>query len=398
MSKTILVTGGAGFIGSHLARKLLALGSTVVVVDNLNNYYDPAIKKQNLSSLKQPDFHFYQLDLRFRDKLCQVFSRYKFSSVVHLAGEVGVRPSINRPADYITANIWGTYHVLELIKEFHVPQLVFGSSSSVYGNRSGKRGFLETDLPSPVSPYAATKLSAEALCQAYAKIYGIKTTVLRFFTVYGPNNRPDMACYKFTDSIEKDRAIILYGKDTRRDFTYIDDIVAGIIKAIKRPYDFELINLGNSKPEKITLLVRLIEQNLGKKAKFIYHPLPLGDVPQTFANIDKAKKLLNWQPATSFEQGIYQLTSWYSAQKKVVIIPSMLGKLKVIWERVLTGLRFIGKIQSTLLLSIAYYLVIGPVAILFQGVNIMAKRPKVNSYWQPRIEIPETEITLKRQF
>ena len=312
MSETVLVTGGAGFIGSHAAERLLADGYRVVVVDNLNDYYNPKLKRRNLTSLrKQPGFVFYKADILQKRRLRNIFKKERPTKIVHLASEVGVRPSFERSAEYIQVNIIGTHHVLQLAGEAKVRQLIFASSSSIYGERAGKKGFAETDISAPISPYAATKRGAELLCRVYAREYKLKTTVLRFFTVYGPRNRPDMAIHKFIKAINKGEQIQLFGRGTKRDFTYVADIVEGIARALERPYPLEIINLGNSSPISIVKLVRVIEKHIGKKAKIRRGKLPPGDVPRTFANINKAKKLLGWQPETSIDTGMRQLIDWY---------------------------------------------------------------------------------------
>ena len=282
------MTGGQGFIGTHLVKRLRKDKHQVTVVDRKQG--------QDITNFRQ---------------LKRVFKAGKFDTIVHLAAETGVRPSWQIPDKYIKTNVIGTHNLLKLAAEFNVKQLVFASSSSVYGKRSGNRGFAETDLLSPISPYAATKVAGEALCQAYAQEQGMKTTVLRFFTVYGPRNRKDMAAFTFTRDILAGRQIKLFGENIKRDFTFIDDIVDGIVRAIKKPFDWEVINLGNSRPVKVTQLIREIERAAGKKAKVKLEALPAGDVPVTFANIDKAKKLLGWQPKTGLEEGVEKLVNWY---------------------------------------------------------------------------------------
>ena len=291
MNEVVLVTGGTGFIGSHLVERLLAEKYIVVVVDKKNG----------------------GTDIRDYAKMRQIFSQHKPTKVVHLASEVGVRPSIERPADYISTNVLGTQTVLELVRVFGVKQFVFASSSSVYGKRGGKEGFKETDPTSPISPYGTTKVAAEDLCRVYASTYSIPTTCLRFFTVYGPNNRRDMACFTFTDDIAQGKTIQLFGKDTKRDFTYVGDIVEGIVKAIKKPFPFEIINLGNSSPVLLFAMVQTIANILGTQVHVKYVKLPSTDVPVTFANISKAKKLLRWQPKTSLDQGVKKLVEWYNS-------------------------------------------------------------------------------------
>lgn len=314
MNKKILVTGGAGFIGSHLCERLVHEGYTVVAVDCLSDYYDPAIKKRNIRNLlHNKAFVFCKTDIRDDAGLRKIFSRYTIDKVVHLASEVGVRPSVERPVDYISTNVLGTQTLLELVRDFSVKQFIFGSSSSVYGKRSGNEGFGETDPLSPISPYAATKIAAEQLCSVYATTYNIPTTVLRFFTVYGPRNRPDMACFTFTDAIAQGKPINLFGKNVRRDFTFIDDVVSGIMCALKTPFSWEIINLGNSNPALISTLVENIEFTLEKKARITWSSLPPTDVPVTFATIDKAKKLLGWQPKIGLQQGVEELVRWYNS-------------------------------------------------------------------------------------
>lgn len=229
---------------------------------------------------------------------------------MHLASEVGVRPSFERAGDYLSTNVGGTYQLLELAKQRGVKQFIFGSSSSVYGKRSGRRGFTETSKLKPISPYAATKQAAETLCHSFAS-EGLKITILRLFTVYGPRNRPDMAAYRFVDRISSGKVIELYGRGTKRDFTYVDDIVDGIVRALKTPFDYQVINLGNSSPVAVAELIKLIEKNLKRKAKIRRVKLPPGDVPVTFANVSKAEKLLGWKPTITLDEGVKRLVSWY---------------------------------------------------------------------------------------
>ncbi len=288
MKPTVLVTGGDGFIGTHLVHELRGEGYEAVIVDTKSG-----------------------TDIRDYGALRKIFAKSQPHTVVHLASEVGVRPSIERPADYILTNVLGIQTALEMVRDFGVKQFVFASSSSVYGKRSGKSGFMETDSLSPISPYGVTKIAAEELCRVYASTYKIPTTVLRFFTVYGPNNRRDMACFTFTKAIAEGKVIQLFGKSTKRDFTYVTDIVDGILRAIKNPYPFEIINLGNSSPVLLSTLVQTIADRLGMHVHSKYVKLPSTDVPVTFANIDKAKKLLDWEPKTSLEMGIKHLVQWY---------------------------------------------------------------------------------------
>lgn len=314
MKNTILVTGGAGFIGSHLTERLLEDGFRVTVIDSLSDYYNPKVKKCNLVEAKKIfRFKFYNTDICELRKLDEVFNNEKPEKVIHLASEVGVRPSFERINDYLNTNLVGTSNVLELVKKYKVSQLVFGSSSSVYGKRSGKQGFNETDSLSPISPYAATKQAAEWMIRVQSSKYNFFATALRFFTAYGPRNRPDMACFKFVDRISKGKQINLFGKGTRRDFTFIDDVVKGIVRAVKKPFKYEVINLGNSSPVRVSQLIAFVEKALGKKANIKHMPLPAGDVSVTFANVTKAKKLLGWQPKIPIEDGVGHLVDWYNA-------------------------------------------------------------------------------------
>lgn len=313
MKKTILVTGGAGFIGSHLVDQLVNRGDKVVVVDDFNNYYSPKIKENNLKTHRNKEnFKLYRADIRKKNTLNNIFSKYKFDAVAHLAARAGVRPSILNPTLYTEVNVLGTINILELVKKHTVPQLVFASSSSVYGNlRKGVfKEIYKTDQQ--ISPYGTTKKSGELFCQTYAHLYGIKITVLRLFTVYGPRNRPDMACYKFLNNILNDKPIVRFGKgNTSRDYTYIEDVINGMIRAIDKPFKFEIINLGNSSPVKLNKLIKEIEKVVHAKAKIIERPLQSGDVNSTCADIRKAKKILDYNPQKDLKKGLSLLLKWY---------------------------------------------------------------------------------------
>jgi len=311
--KTVLVTGQAGFIGSHLTEKLLKKGYQVVGVDNFNDYYSPKQKQANIQPLKKDkNFKEYRLDILETEKLKKVFKENKIGLIVHLAARAGVRPSILNPELYKKVNIQGTKNLLEMAKEFKIKRFVFGSSSSVYGEQK-KIPFSESDrLGKPLSPYAASKQEAEKLCQEYAGKYRMQMTILRFFTVYGPRGRPDMAPYLFTEKILKGKPIIRFGDgSSSRDYTYVADIVEGIIKAVERPFKFEIINLGNNQPVKLNDFIALIEKLIGKKAKIKKQPRHPADVERTYADINKAKKLLNWQPKTDLETGMRKFIEWY---------------------------------------------------------------------------------------
>ncbi|HKZ35753.1 MAG TPA: GDP-mannose 4,6-dehydratase [Patescibacteria group bacterium] len=313
MAKTILVTGHAGFIGSHLTAKLLEVGNKVVGVDNYNDFYSPTRKRANVAPfLKNPKFKQYELDILDADGLKRVFEDQNIDTVVHLAARAGVRPSIANPSLYEEVNVKGTLNILETMRVFAVKHLVFGSSSSVYGNQT-KVPFTETDpVNQPVSPYAATKKAAEMLGYTYSYLHQLQTTCLRFFTVYGPAGRPDMAPYLFTQKILKGESIIRYGDgSSSRDYTYVDDIVSGITAAVDKPLDFEVINLGNHQPVTLNDFIALIERLTGKKAVIEEAPRNPADVLTTYADIAKAKKLLSWEPKTKLEDGMKQFIDWF---------------------------------------------------------------------------------------
>ena len=312
--KHILVTGGAGFIGSHLVEKLLDEGGwQVSVVDNFNDFYSPERKRSNISSfLKNPRFSLYEIDICAEEKLRRVFAENDFDVIAHLAARAGVRPSLLQPDLYAKTNVNGTLNLLELSKEYDVKQFIFGSSSSVYGVNC-KVPFSETDqIQQPISPYAATKAAGELLCHTYSHLYPIRTICLRFFTVYGARQRPDLAINKFSRLILENKPIPLFGDGTtRRDYTYIDDIIQGIRAAIDYTQtNHEVFNLGESQTVELKELIKLLEQNLGKKAVINYQPPQPGDVPQTFADITKARRLLGYNPQTKIEDGIKKFTDW----------------------------------------------------------------------------------------
>ena len=313
-SKHILVTGGAGFIGSHLVEKLLdENGWRVTVVDNFNNFYAPELKRANIASfLSNPHFSLAEIDICDAEKLREVFAANKFDAVVHLAARAGVRPSLLQPALYAQTNINGTLNLLELSKEYGVGQFVFGSSSSVYGVNC-KIPFSETDrIQQPISPYAATKAAGELLCHTYSHLYPLRTVCLRFFTVYGARQRPDLAIRKFSRLILENKPIPLFGDGTtRRDYTYVDDIIQGVRAAIDyRQTNHEVFNLGESQTVELKELIGLLEENLGEKAIIDRQPMQPGDVPQTFADITKARKLLGYNPTTKIEDGIKKFSDW----------------------------------------------------------------------------------------
>lgn len=319
---TILVTGCAGFIGSHTTRELLNKGYNVVGIDNLNDYYNPKWKKQNLAQFKhENNFTYHCLDIIDQEKTAKIFKQAQqqnqpIKKIVHLAARAGVRPSIEKPILYEQTNVLGTLNLLELVKEFKVPHFIFASSSSVYGNQK-KTPFSETDpVNEPISPYAATKKAGEMLCHTYAYLYKINTTCLRFFTVYGPAGRPDMAPYLFTEAIVKGDQIKKFGDgSSKRDYTYIDDIVAGVVAAVERPFKFEIINLGNNQPVSLNEFIDSLEQIIGSKAKIKPMPMQPGDVTQTYADIKKAKQLLDFEPKISLYQGLKKFVAWYQENR-----------------------------------------------------------------------------------
>jgi UDP-glucuronate 4-epimerase len=315
VKRNILVTGGAGFIGSHLVDKLLAEGNwDVTVVDDLNDFYSPAVKRSNIAGhLLDDNYKFVECDIRDADDLKTVFDEGDFQAVVHLAARAGVRPSLKEPLLYVETNINGTANLLELAKNFGVRQFVFGSSSSVYGENS-KVPFAEDDpIVHPISPYAATKASGELLCHTYSHLYDIRTVCLRFFTVYGARQRPDLAIHKFTKLIMQGKPIQVFGDgSTRRDYTYIEDIIQGVRSAIDyEAAKHEIFNLGESETTELRRLIELIETSLGLKAIIDRQPMQPGDVPITYADISKAKDLLGYDPQIKIENGIPKFVEWY---------------------------------------------------------------------------------------
>jgi UDP-glucuronate 4-epimerase len=313
--KNILITGGAGFIGSNLVDRLLAEGGwRITVVDDFNDFYDPAIKRENVRArLSNPDYELVEADIRNPIALEQAFGGPAFDCIVHLAARAGVRPSLKEPRLYVETNINGTLNLLELARTQGVKQFVFGSSSSVYG-MNAKVPFSETDpIFNPISPYAATKAAGELICHSYAHLYDLRIVCLRFFTVYGARQRPDLAIHKFAKLISAGKPIPVFGDGTtRRDYTYIDDLIAGVRAAMD--YDqsnFEVINLGESRTVELRELISLLEQALGRTAEIDRQPLQPGDVPQTFADISKARALLGYDPQTQIEKGILSFVEWW---------------------------------------------------------------------------------------
>ena len=317
--KRIVITGGAGFIGSHLVDRLLSEGDwQITVIDDFNDFYDPSIKRANIEPhLANPNFKLIEADIRDFYTLEEVFSEGKFDCVVHLAARAGVRPSLTESRLYVETNINGTTNLLELARKHQVKQFVFGSSSSVYGENK-KVPFSEDDpIFNPISPYAATKAAGELLCHTYSHLYDMRIVCLRFFTVYGARQRPDLAIHKFAKLIDGGKPIPVFGDGTtRRDYTYVDDIISGVRAAID--YDasnYEVVNLGESRTVELRELISLLEGALGKQAQIDRQPKQPGDVPQTFADITKARRLLNYDPQTQIEDGISLFIEWFKTRK-----------------------------------------------------------------------------------
>jgi len=316
---TILVTGGAGFIGSNLCERLVKYDLKVICLDNFNDFYNPSIKRKNIRwLLEQPNFELIEGDILYTNLLEMLFEKRSINKVIHLAARAGVRPSIKQPLLYEEVNIRGTINLLEAAKASGVEQFIFGSSSSVYGNNK-KVPFSEDDaVDNPISPYAATKRAGELLCYTYHKIYDINCIALRFFTVYGPRQRPEMAIHKFTRLIDSGKPIELFGDgSSSRDYTYISDIIDGIESCLDKKPGFEIINLGDSNPIKLIELVRLIEDALGKKADIKWTQHQQGDADTTYADITKAKNILNYSPRIKIEEGISEFVKWHIKQTDV---------------------------------------------------------------------------------
>ncbi len=306
-----LITGGAGFIGSHLSERLLKEGHEITIIDDFNTYYDPQIKHRNISSIL-PDIRLVTGDIRNAILVERTFAKGKFDQVIHIAARAGVRPSIQDPKLYFTTNIDGTFNLLDACRYHDVGRFTFASSSSVYGINK-KVPFAETDpIERTISPYAATKLAGEQICSNYAHLFGIHCQCLRFFTVYGPRQRPDLAISKFTKRILAGKPIQQYGDgSTARDYTYIDDIINGVVAASK--YDkksFDIFNLGGSATTTLSELIQLIEGATGKKAMIEQIEEQAGDVPRTFADVTKARDCLGYQPHTPIAEGINQYADW----------------------------------------------------------------------------------------
>ncbi len=309
----VLITGGAGFIAYHLARVLLDRKADVSLLDNFNDFYDPEIKRQNVRDLQRSGpVVLHTVDILDRAKLRAVFQETRPEVVVHLAAWAGVRPSLEKPELYSAVNVTGTVHLLEMAREHSTPCFIFGSSSSVYGGNQ-KVPFSEEDpVDRPVSPYAATKRAGELLCHTYAHNFGMHITCLRFFTVYGPRQRPEMAIHKFAQLLMGGKEIPIFGSgESKRDYTYVEDIVSGILSAIEVNPAFEIINLGESQTIALIEMVRHLEENLGKKALLRFLPNQPGDMETTYADIGRARRILGYNPQTPFKEGMRLFADWF---------------------------------------------------------------------------------------
>jgi len=328
---SILITGAAGFIGAQLSKRLLEQGFEIIGIDNLNDYYDVNLKKARLTQLKtQPHFRFIQLDLADRAGIAELFSQNKFKKVINLAAQAGVRYSIENPYAYVDSNILGFVNLLEGCRHHRIEHLVFASSSSVYGLNTKMPFSVHHNVDHPISLYAATKKANELMAHTYAHLYGLPTTGLRFFTVYGPWGRPDMAYFKFTQAILKDQPIEVYNHGKmQRDFTYIDDIIEGVVRVLDRipepnlkwssdspdpgtsPAPYRLYNIGNNQPVELMYFIKTLEKALGKTAKMQMLPMQPGDVTATYADINDLEREIGFKPRTTIEEGIAHFVDWY---------------------------------------------------------------------------------------
>lgn len=316
----VLVTGAAGFIGYHVSQRLLLDGAQVFGIDNLNDYYAVDLKKSRLIQLESnPNFQFQRLDLSDRNGMETLFENNTFDGVIHLAAQAGVRYSLENPHAYVDSNLVGFLHILEGCRQSKIAHLVYASSSSVYGANKKVPFSVEDNVDHPVSLYAATKKSNELMAHSYSHLYQIPITGLRFFTVYGPWGRPDMAYFKFVEAIVKGKPIDVYNHgEMQRDFTYIDDVVEGIIRVLNRPPNidtttppYKLYNIGNNQPVTLMRFIEVIEAAMGKAAEKNFLPMQPGDVPATYADVDALIKDVGFQPKTSIEEGIRQFVAWY---------------------------------------------------------------------------------------
>jgi UDP-glucuronate 4-epimerase len=318
--KSILVTGGAGFIGSHLVERLLADGHRVVVLDNFDDFYDPAIKRRNIAAaVGHPSYRLAEGDIRDGAALDQLFSSEKFSTVVHLAARAGVRPSIEDPVLYSSVNLDGTSRLLESCRRYEVRDFIFGSSSSVYGDNPKVPFSEDHPVDHPISPYAATKKAGELLCHTYHHLFDMRIACLRFFTVYGPRQRPEMAIHKFAVLISQGREIEQFGDgESARDYTFIDDIIEGIVRATERCSAFHIWNLGGSNTLTLRELVGKIGDGLGMEPRIKKLPMQPGDVQRTWADISKAAEELGWRPTVGVDEGLAIFLKWLAEQRTCV--------------------------------------------------------------------------------
>lgn len=320
---TYFITGGAGFIGSTLSQKLIEQGNKVITIDNFCDFYNPKIKENNVKELlKNENFKLYRKDIRDRQAIKEIFDENQIDIVMHLAAMAGVRPSIENPILYQEVNCMGTQNILEEMKIHNIKNLVMASSSSVYGNCKEVPFREDMVVDYAISPYAATKKANEVMSHVYHKLFDMNVIMLRFFTVYGPKQRPDLAINKFTRLMLEDKEIPMFGDGTTsRDYTYIDDIVDGIIKScnytLKNKNVYEILNIGNSSPISLKEMIETIGKVLGKEPKIKQLPMQLGDVDRTYADISKAKKLIDYEPKTSFEDGIRNFVEWYNKNKEL---------------------------------------------------------------------------------
>jgi UDP-glucuronate 4-epimerase len=318
MPQKILLTGGAGFIGSHVARRLLARGERIVALDDFNDFYAPRLKRENAAGLAlDPGWTLVEGDIRDADLVERLFRDERFDAVIHLAARAGVRPSLKEPILYEDVNCIGTLRLLEAARRHGPETFVFGSSSSVYGINE-KVPFAEDDpVDRPISPYATTKRTGELLCFNYHHLYGLKTACLRFFTVYGPAQRPEMAIHKFTDLLARGRAVPMFGDGgSRRDYTYIDDIIDGVVATLDLAPGFEIVNLGGADTTSLADLVRWIAEELGVEPRIEHLPPQPGDVPITYADVAKAERLLGYSPQVPIREGLSRFVAWYRAARR----------------------------------------------------------------------------------
>lgn len=319
----ILITGGAGFIGSNLSERFLAQGDSVSVIDNFNDFYDPRVKRANAALFTgHKNYRLVEGDIRSDASLDEAFSAGPFDVVIHLAAMAGVRPSLEKPALYFDVNVNGTQKLIDrIVPNVDKTRLVFASSSSVYGERAGEP-FKETDsVCRPISPYAATKASNELQLYACHHSTGLQVTCLRFFTVFGPRQRPDLAIHKFCHLINAGKPLELFGDgSTRRDYTFVGDICQGIEKAMTYKFDgYDIINLGRSEPVMLLEMVQALEKHLGKKAEIVWKPMQTGDVPYTFADISHAREVLGYNPQTSFDEGVRRFVEWFTTKESLLV-------------------------------------------------------------------------------